>query len=287
MFAARPELWQKGVRKIALFAFMATILSLLAPGWSLIQVIGRVESPGTALWRLLPMALLAFLFTAILPTFFFALYRNEGTLQISRKLRFLSLAGAVIFGLFVVAAINTEILDLNFAARGGLLKGSARIISHIISLVPAVGNVALFLLLLMFFLKPPLRDSEEQVPGLSFLDQITKITVVCYGLVVAVCLIRVFLTPYTYSVLTKYWAEQQPLAAAWQNGQGSRNSPACSGKPSVPCCLRGVFSSCHSSCGKANVARTRPRLKSSDSGQGGRSVGDGSLSSPPIRHISH
>jgi hypothetical protein len=201
MFAARPDLWQDSVRKVALIAFIASILAMLGPAWNLIRSVGRLDEGGTA-WLLFPIALLAFLPRAILPVFFIALYRDHGALRIPKTLRLLSLAGAVIGLLFVVAAIRVESLDPDFGARGGgVLDNGARTVSHTISLATAFSEAALFALLLMFFLQPPLIGPPSEVPLSRFLDQSTKIAVVCFKVVIAFCLLRVFLTLVMYSTL--------------------------------------------------------------------------------------
>src|ERR1700743_2654120 len=117
------------IRKIALVTFIVSILSLLAPAWNFTQtMVGIVSRQAvTGLW-VIPMALFTFFSSMIMPLFFFALYRNEGTLRIPKPMRLLSKVAALILGLFVVAALRIEFLDLDFTARGGLSDWNARTI---------------------------------------------------------------------------------------------------------------------------------------------------------------
>ena len=51
------------------------------------------------------MTLLAVCFTAILPVFYFALYRNEGLPDFPKSLRVLSLIAAIVLGIIMVAGL--------------------------------------------------------------------------------------------------------------------------------------------------------------------------------------
>lgn len=183
------------IRKTALVALTAAILSLLVPVWNLIQILG-----GTLGWRSIPIALFGLLSGAIIPVFLFALYRNEGRLRIPRSMKLLSKAAALILGLFVVAALRIEFLDPGFTARGVVSDWVGRTIGHILSLLGTFSNATVVLLLVSFNLQTD-QESIPDVPGSRFLDQVTKIAVVCYGVALAFLVIRCFLTPYTYSTL--------------------------------------------------------------------------------------
>jgi membrane-bound ClpP family serine protease len=86
------------IRKIALITFIAAVLGLLIPVWRLTQ---QAAAIGLPVWARVPVLLFGYLFTAIMPVFFFALYRNQGTLRFSKHLRLLSLIAALVFGLIV------------------------------------------------------------------------------------------------------------------------------------------------------------------------------------------
>jgi hypothetical protein len=192
------------IRKIAFVTFIASTLSLLAPSWNMAQTIVGIESrQHVGWWRPIPMAALALLFSAIMPVFYFALYRNRGTFRIPKLLRQLSLAAAIVLGLFVVAAVRVEFLDPDFAARGGGTDPTIRTVSHIISLLGPISNATLALLLISFFLQPDHESAADDYRS-RFLDQATKVAVICYGIVLAFLVIRALLTPYTYSTLKDF-----------------------------------------------------------------------------------
>ena len=85
------------LRKTALIAFVAAVLSLPLPVWNAIAQ--TIEAIGPVhpwwIWLLIPVAALAFTATASKPAFCLALYRNEGALRLSKSLRLLSLAAAI------------------------------------------------------------------------------------------------------------------------------------------------------------------------------------------------
>ena len=149
-----------------------------------------------------------------MPVFFFALYRNRGAFCIPKRLRQLSLAAAIILGVFVVAELRVEYLDPDFAAREGFSDSTARTVSHIVSLLGPISNATVALLLISFFLQadhgPAVDDTRSQ-----FLDQATKVAVICYGIWLAFLVIRLLLTPYTYSTLKDFALQngtiEQPL----------------------------------------------------------------------------
>ena len=176
------------VRKIALVAFIASILSILYPGWNLVQTVAGVESRGVSWWRLLPPAALALLLSAIMPVFYLALYRNQGTLFIPRPMRLLSRGAAIVAGLFVAAALRTEYLDSYFTIGAGSMNAAT--LSHMAGLLITFSEAALVLLLVSFCFQPS-GASAADVPVSRFLDQATKLAVVVYGIVLAVAVFRV------------------------------------------------------------------------------------------------
>ncbi len=115
-------------------------------------------------------------------------------------MKLLSKAAAIILGLFVVAALRVEFLDLDFTPRGGLADGWARVFGHIVSLPNTFSNAALLLLLVSFDLQAN-KALAPDVPTSLLLERVTKVAVIFYGLVLAFLVIRVFVTPWTYSYL--------------------------------------------------------------------------------------
>ena len=185
---------------MALITFIASILASVAPAWNFTQAMGATVSIRDASgWWFIPEALFISLASAIMPVFFFALYRNDGALLFPRRMKLLSRAAAFLLGLFVVAALRVEFLDPGFSARGGWGVEQTRTIGHIVSLLNMSFNASLVLLLVSFNLDAN-QESAPDVPVSRFLDQTTKIAVSVTGLVLAFLLIRCVLSPYTYSV---------------------------------------------------------------------------------------
>jgi hypothetical protein len=75
--------WFTDLRKAALLACVAAVLSLLIPLWHAAQVAIRLTD--VPWWSKLT-GLAAFLFAPIMPLFYFALYRSEIAPRISRRL---------------------------------------------------------------------------------------------------------------------------------------------------------------------------------------------------------
>ncbi len=65
------------IRKAALVAFIAAVLSLVIPLWNATQQMRAItySHPGWTLW-VIPVAVLVTLFSALMPAFYFALYRT-------------------------------------------------------------------------------------------------------------------------------------------------------------------------------------------------------------------
>lgn len=72
-------LWLTDIRKLALINCIAVVLCLLIPIWNGTQRL----LPSGQKW-IIPVLVLLSLFSAIMPAFYFALYRNQGTLRFPR-----------------------------------------------------------------------------------------------------------------------------------------------------------------------------------------------------------
>ncbi len=155
------------VRRIAFVAFVASVLSLLAPSWNLIETISGLVSSGRVWWwQAVPWTVSTWLFSAIMPAFYFALYRSGETLVIPKPMRLLSRAGAITAFLFVASALYVEHLDPDFAARGGIMDTGARAFSHVVSILNVFSETALWLLLASFCFEPNCESAVE-APGFA------------------------------------------------------------------------------------------------------------------------
>jgi hypothetical protein len=84
------------LRSVALIACVACVLSLPVPIWNAVQTTIAATAPKNDLWKLAGVLLLVsvLLYSAIIPVFYFALYRNEALLYFPKRLRLLALIAA-------------------------------------------------------------------------------------------------------------------------------------------------------------------------------------------------
>lgn len=137
-------------------------------------------------WFVIPLTLLITLVTAIMPVFYFALYRNEGTVQVSRPLRKLALAAAAAYVIVMVLRVQALPNRLSWFGVFGLL-----------------GNLA-YILLLVSMSREASEDPIEQVPVSDLLAAVTKVAVVAWGIWVAFQLVRLAIVIFTYSSFENY-----------------------------------------------------------------------------------
>ncbi len=172
--------WYSDIRKVALINFIAAVLGLLLPVWRLTQQTAEIRF---SLWARIPIVLFGYLFTAIMPVFYFALYRNQGTLRLPKHLRQLSLITAILFASLVTGGVPSTV-------------------NEVANLLSECSNLAYVWLLFAFS-----RQSNDEsfspgdVPVSRFLRFVTKAAVILYGIWVAFNLVRVVITPYAYSHL--------------------------------------------------------------------------------------
>ena len=160
---------------------------------------------------MIPLGVLAWLFTGILPLFFLALYRNEGTLRFPKSIRVCSLVTALVFGFLVVldlwewigslssywAAMN--LVDWKSGATSVVAAArNPQTIGEASALLSEVENFAYILLLLVFWRQTDDESSDVEVPVSRLLSFVTKVALIAYGLWVAFNLTRIAVTPYFY-----------------------------------------------------------------------------------------
>ncbi len=217
--AKPPTSWLTDIRETAFLACVASVIGLVIPMWNMSQQLSSLESrnPGSR-WWMIPVSLLTFLFTATLPAFYFALFRNEGTLRFPKRLRLLALAGAVTSGVIVVAGFPDWIRSLSgylAAPKFDWSVGASNIltfardprtIAQLSTLLGKLSNIAYILMLIAIFCRQSDR-SETDAPISSLLRRVTKVTVIAWGLVVSAVLLGLLLTPYTFYTLRNYAAQ--------------------------------------------------------------------------------
>ena len=210
--------WFTDLKGIALTACVTGLLSLPLPAWNAIQTITAATSPTNAFWRLagIPVLVLTILFSAIIPLFYFALYRNEAMLYFPKRLRLLALIAAVTFVVIVLTTLPAWIRSL--AAYFGALAafdwrmGAAsvlvfvrdpRTIGQLSKLLGEASNIACILMLIAIF-RCANEPLEADIPVSKLLRDMTKVAVISWGLVVAFLVLRVIAMPYVFFQLRTY-----------------------------------------------------------------------------------
>jgi hypothetical protein len=199
--------WLVDVRKAALVAGVATVLGSLIPGWNAALSMYAIESMRQ--WSI-PLIVLGYCFDAILPVFYFALYRNEGLQDFPRSLRLLSLAAAIVLGIIMAAwlpqwiesfgAYWAEIRLLDWSAGAATVSMVARepgTSRQLAALLSTFSNLAYIGLLVTFF-RQERGESSEDIPVSKLLAVATKVAGIAWGLVVAGSLVRLPFMPFVY-----------------------------------------------------------------------------------------
>jgi len=215
----RPPLlnfWLADIRKAALIACVAMVLGVLIPAWDGARTMLAIESMRQ--WSV-PVIVLTWCFTAIMPVFYFALYRNKGLPDFPKSLRLLSLTAAIVLGAITVAGLpqwiesigsywaDIKVFDwsagavtvLDAAQEPGTSKQAA-------ALLGTFSDLAYIGLLIAFF-RHERKESPENNSVSKLLSVATKIAVIAGGLVVAGCLVRLPVMPYVYVELRDHAME--------------------------------------------------------------------------------
>jgi hypothetical protein len=82
------------LRRVALVALVGSVLGAIMPIWNAVYRLVGFGVTGFNWWVLPSMAVML-LFIALMPVFYFALYRDRGTMRFPRYLRKVAVAAAV------------------------------------------------------------------------------------------------------------------------------------------------------------------------------------------------
>jgi hypothetical protein len=173
------------IRKVALLACITSLVSLIAP---LRSLIARLSQLSSEIWRTAPLTLLVFLNTALLPFFYFALYRDKGHFQVSARLRLLARTAAFILGILLAFEL------------AGYIQSQAHPLASLLGELPTIATI----LLLVALSRNSGHQSEEAPPVSALLYMVTKLTVWTWGGWAVFNLLRVLLLPYVYSQTRDY-----------------------------------------------------------------------------------
>ena len=150
----------------------------------------------------LMMAAVAALLTAVLPVSYFALYRNQGTLRFSRRLRLLALTAALALGGQMAAELPGWIESLGREGdrsvltpeRGSLTLGD-------IARLFGIMSYAAYILMMVTVYRHISDESDASAPVSKFLRVMTRVAVIAWGIWVAFRFLGLVITPFTYASL--------------------------------------------------------------------------------------
>jgi hypothetical protein len=182
------------------------------------------------LW-VIPLIVLLCLFAAIVPVFYFALYCNEGTLHVPKRLRLLSLGAALTVGVMGALALPEwlrsvgpywgamKMLDWRIGATSILAAArEPRTISFFSTLVGEFSNLAYVVLLIALF-RHGSDESYTDVPVSRLLSFVTKLAVITLGLFIVV---EVGLIPYAYFQLRREALQLGQAPPGLDNSEATR-----------------------------------------------------------------
>jgi hypothetical protein len=208
--------WLTDIRKVALLGFVASVLSLLLVLCNLARTIQTPAMPVRDVWLFASIVVFTFLLLALEPAFFFTLYRNQGTIRVPDRLRLLARAAAFVFGIIVAESLvewiqssgpylqSIEMLDWTIgAASVRAAQEDPRTFVQLSNFFGVFSNFAVILLLIALHRQPE-EESNTDAPVSGPLRVVTKAAVIVGALILAFCVIRLALSPYTYSV-TRYY----------------------------------------------------------------------------------
>ena len=166
----------RDVRRAALAACIAVVLGLAVPMWNVTRQMLALE---TKIGTLLAIAviLVGYVFTAIVPLFYFALYRNEGDLPLSRNTRWVAITAAAVMGILVLTRIPGWISSfggdnvLDTAARQWAIDDTSAVLG-------VIADLAGILLLAALYRLAGDGASDSGVAASKLLRSLTKLAVI-------------------------------------------------------------------------------------------------------------
>jgi hypothetical protein len=183
--------------KAALLALIFTALSVALPIWNATRNLAFLLSahrPGW--WRVIPLLLLAYLFTASEVVFCFALFWNRGVIHIPKRLRLMAIAGIVALGICAAGSVPQIISSLE-SYRAGI--GT---IHSLTIFVNELSNLASMLVLIVLF-RQAVDEPDEPVAISRLLYLASIAAVLLTGLWTAFNLLRLVASPLIYLQLQR------------------------------------------------------------------------------------
>jgi hypothetical protein len=208
----------RDVRRAALVACGATVLGLAMAVWNsaVWNSARQMFAMGSNIGQLGTIALMVVvsLFTAIVPLFYLALYRNEGDLLISRNMRWVVMTAALVKGILGLAAIpgwigsfrRESVIDIT--GRPWMIGDTSIALGEVANLAAILLLVALFRLV---------DDGPERGIAVSNMLRVTtKMAVIAGGIVAVGCLVGLAATPWVYSYIRNRSLEMSAKWTLWR-----------------------------------------------------------------------
>lgn len=161
-------------------------------------------------WAIILGLLLMFLFAAVLPVFYFALYRNRATVRFSIRLRNLALATILVAAVLTIEesfewirswstySAMIKLPDWTTGLSGLLaLIRDPRVIGNISNVLGLFSRIA-YLLLLVAMIRHASDPVDARHGTSQFLTRVTKVAYVAWGLVLIAVCIGLVLTPISF-----------------------------------------------------------------------------------------
>jgi hypothetical protein len=185
--AANGETWWfLDLRKTALFACISGGLSSLIPIWNGVRTMAAAGLLG------LVLAAVSLLAAVLMLLFMFALYTNEGSLYVPKRLRLLALAAAVIL---------TSMISFSLPQWIGLPGvGTIYYVTTLLGEISGAGQV----LVLIALFRTKENIAAANVPISNFLKVATKLALILWGVWLAFNMIRGLMAPYAYMLARDY-----------------------------------------------------------------------------------
>lgn len=204
------------IKRTALLAFVATLLSLVMPVWNAVQIMMKIGSDHLAVkLSTIPATLLIILLSAIMPLFYFAVYRDPDPLRFSRRFRPWIFAAALLSAWITFVAFAQSVRGFGLGGASSLTgMRSAWNMGQIVGFIGPISDLSYLLLLVAFFQHANDEFTEVQSSS-ALLFVSTKVAVIVWSVIVVIAVIRVLLTPYTFSQLRDYAAQMGRSPRLW------------------------------------------------------------------------
>jgi hypothetical protein len=205
------------VRKAALITFVASVLANGSQAWNLAQRLAATTSsnPVSKKW-IIPLIPLLCFYVAIMPLFYFALYRYEGTLRVPKRLQLLSFVAAFVFAMTVAAEVPDWIqslgpfwtmlkaIDWRTGATSILIAAGDPSVIGLVFILVAVFSAVTYTLLLIALSRQTTDELSAYVPASRLVSRVTTVAFIAGGISVIIVVGRVILTPYGYFQIRDY-----------------------------------------------------------------------------------